>query len=74
MARESKGRSAWLVGLVGVVLTVGAFGSEAAALVCVKGGKADDVVCQALLVCRGGSALEKIDIVRTRRSKKPGKD
>jgi hypothetical protein len=36
---------------------------EGKGLVCVKGGKADDVLCQAHLVCNNGAVLEKIDVV-----------
>jgi len=41
---------------------------EGKGLVCVKGGKARDVFCQAHLVCGNGTVLEKIDVVRKKRS------
>ncbi|HXV62491.1 MAG TPA: hypothetical protein VEK15_17455 [Vicinamibacteria bacterium] len=43
---------------------------EGKGLVCVAGGKADDVLCQAHLVCGNGSVLETTEIVRTKKSKK----
>ena len=43
---------------------------EGKGLICVKGGKARDVFCQAHLVCGNGAALEKIEIVQKKRSKK----
>jgi hypothetical protein len=36
---------------------------EGKGLVCVKGGRAADLLCQAHLVCGNGAALEKVDIV-----------
>jgi hypothetical protein len=41
---------------------------EGKGLVCVKGGDADDIVCQAHLICRTLSVLEKIDVVRKKES------
>lgn len=41
---------------------------EGKGLVCIKGGKATDVLCQAHLVCRGGKSLEKIDVVEMKKS------
>ena len=47
---------------------------EGKGLICVKGGKARDVFCQAHLVCGDGNGtatvLEKIDVVQRQRSRK----
>jgi hypothetical protein len=43
---------------------------EGKGLVCVQGGKGDDVLCEAHLVCGNGAVLENLSIVRTKKSKK----
>ncbi|HSF17520.1 MAG TPA: hypothetical protein VLK65_18395 [Vicinamibacteria bacterium] len=43
---------------------------EGKGLVCVKGGKASDIFCEAHLACNNGATLENIDVVRKKNSKK----
>ena len=43
---------------------------EGKGLVCIKGGKAEDVACEAHLVCGNGAVLENLNIVPIKKSKK----
>jgi hypothetical protein len=47
---------------------------EGKGLVCVQGGKADDVVCEAHLVCGNGAVLENIGVAPPRKSSKKDDD
>jgi len=47
---------------------------EGKGLVCIKGGRARDMLCQAHLVCGGGRSLERIDVVPTRKSSRDEDD